>query len=99
MRDGSRGEALRSGGAKEVPPVADVVQQANPTRAQDVVLAAGDNTWEEATLRLAPELSGAVASSSRQPDADDFPRGWCTGLDRPEIPAETVDCTMAEYGD
>jgi hypothetical protein len=59
-----------------------------------------------ATLRFAPtppNCTGrphrAGASSSRQPSGDGFPEDWCTGLERPEVPWQTVERARSEYND
>jgi hypothetical protein len=83
MRDGLRGEAPQTGGVREVPPAADA------GRAQDVVLAADDAVWEDATLRSMLGASwewhggpqGADVSSSRRPDDGSSPGEWCTKLE------------------
>jgi hypothetical protein len=60
----------------------------------------------DATLRFAPTPPNytcgphrAGASSSRQPGVGGFPRDWCTGLERPEIPWQMVERVRSEYND
>lgn len=38
-------------------------------------------------------------SSSRQRDYDEFPDDWCTGLDHPYVPWDTVERSHAEFLD
>jgi hypothetical protein len=91
----------QTGGAREASPAADAA------RAQDVVPAADDGIWDDATIRFAPGMpqvwpggpQRASASSSRQPDSDSFPSQWCTELERPEVPWEMVDRAAAEFND
>jgi hypothetical protein len=82
------------------------VARSGTARAMEVFLAADAADDGNATLRFAPMppnctggLHRAGASSSRQPGGDGFPGDLCIGMERHEVPWQTVERARSEYND